>query len=342
MRTLKTALIGFVLVLAIGFTVISCGGGSPMPTNSGGVPTPPPTFPMAMGIVYVGNRSGNSINVVDVEKGTITTTIPNVPTPQLMVFTPNGGSLFVTTYASGGPVYVISTATNSVLDTVTVGFSNHGIAVTPDGSQVYVANFDSGTISIISTATNTVTSTITIGAGASPTDIAITPDGTYQYVTDAKHDVVYVLKGSAGVIASIPVGSFPVGIAASPDGKTVYAANYNDGTLSVIRRSDNALVNTIAVGPADWAVAFTPDGSKAYVTSETSNNMSVIDSASQHATSIAVGVGTTGLAVTRDGRYVFATSKSGVLKEIYTATDAVSTAASGLGEAVPVAVPPSQ
>jgi YVTN family beta-propeller protein len=169
----------------------------------------------------------------------------------------------------------------------------HGIAVTPDGSQVYVANFDSGTISVISTATNTVTSTITMGAGRNPTDIAITPDGTYEYITDSKHDVVYVLKGSAG-------------------------------------------------GPGDWAVAFTPDGSKVYVTSENSNNMSVIDSASQHATSIAVGVGTSGLAVTRDGRYVFPTSKSGVLKEIYTATEAVSTAASGLGEAVPVSVPPSQ
>jgi hypothetical protein len=62
---------------------------------------------------------------------------------------------------------VINTATNTVNETVTVGPSPYGIAITPNGEYVYVTNLATvktqspaadwiGTVSVISTATNTV------------------------------------------------------------------------------------------------------------------------------------------------------------------------------------------
>jgi len=39
----------------------------------------------------------------------------------------------------------------------------HGVAVTPDGKKVYVANFDSDSVSVIDTATNKVTVTVPVG-----------------------------------------------------------------------------------------------------------------------------------------------------------------------------------
>jgi len=47
--------------------------------------------------------------------------------------------------------------------TIPVGTQPLGVAVTPDGSKVYVANTISGTVSVISTATNSVTDTIPVG-----------------------------------------------------------------------------------------------------------------------------------------------------------------------------------
>ena len=38
-------------------------------------------------------------------------------------------------------VSVIATATNTVIATIPVGVAPIGVAVTPDGSKVYVANF---------------------------------------------------------------------------------------------------------------------------------------------------------------------------------------------------------
>ena len=58
-------------------------------------------------------------------------------------------------------VWVISTATNTVTATVTVGGYPRGVAVTPNGAYAYVTNEVSDSVSVISTATNTVTATVT-------------------------------------------------------------------------------------------------------------------------------------------------------------------------------------
>ena len=67
-------------------------------------------------------------------------------------------------------VSVIATATNTVSATIPLGGAAIGIAVTPDGSKVYVANEGSNNnnvsndVSVIDTATNTVVATINVGS----------------------------------------------------------------------------------------------------------------------------------------------------------------------------------
>ena len=57
--------------------------------------------------------------------------------------------------------------------TIPVGLGPIGVAITPDGTRVYVTNDNSDTISVIDTATNTVVATIPVGSG--PVAVAITP-----------------------------------------------------------------------------------------------------------------------------------------------------------------------
>ena len=64
--------------------------------------------------------------------------------------------------ANSGPntVSVIDTVSNKVVGTVQVGNDPHGVAVSPDGTHVYVANFrPDNTVSVIETVTNTVVAT---------------------------------------------------------------------------------------------------------------------------------------------------------------------------------------
>ena len=53
--------------------------------------------------------------------------------------TPNGAYAYVTNYGSD-TVSVISTATNTVTATITVGSYPLGVAVTPNGAYAYVTN----------------------------------------------------------------------------------------------------------------------------------------------------------------------------------------------------------
>ena len=77
-----------------------------------------------------------------------------------------------------GTVSVIDTATNTVVATVTVGVGPVAVAVTPDGTHVYVTDARSNTVSVIRTATNTVVATVLVGT--EPFGVAVTPDGTKE------------------------------------------------------------------------------------------------------------------------------------------------------------------
>ena len=79
---------------------------------------------------------------------------------------------------------VIDTATNTVIGSpIPVGGSPYGVAVTPDGSKVYVTNDLSNTVSVIDTTTNTVIGT-PIRVDVNPFGVAVTPDGSKVYVTN--------------------------------------------------------------------------------------------------------------------------------------------------------------
>ena len=93
--------------------------------------------------------------------------------------------------------------------TIPVGSQPGGVAVTPDGSKVYVANFLSNNVSVIATATNTVTATIP--AGSEPFGVAVTPDGCKVYVANgASNNVSVIATATNRVTAAITVGRGPV------------------------------------------------------------------------------------------------------------------------------------
>ncbi len=58
---------------------------------------------------------------------------------------------------------VIDAATNTVIATLAVGISPTGVAVTPTGTSVYVANADADNVSVVDAATNAVVATIPVG-----------------------------------------------------------------------------------------------------------------------------------------------------------------------------------
>ena len=103
---------------------------------------------------------------------------------------------------------------------IQVGMHPHGVAVHSDQGIVHA--FTSG------------------GLTNKPGFVSVIDINIEQRSADRKQDVV--------------VGKLPIGIAATPDGKFVYVANYQSNNVSVIDTGSRAVIQTIHTGMSPWAV----------------------------------------------------------------------------------------
>ena len=185
------------------------------------------------------------------------------------------------TNLNSNTVSVIDIPTNTVIKTVIVGYGPQGIAVTPDGSKVYVTNSGYGyqhpesSVSVIDTATNTVIKTLT--AGHEPKRVAVSTDGTKVYVVNFESGgSVSVIDTATDTVTATVNGLFyPLGIAVNPDGTKVYVTSHN--TVNIINTITNTVTATINDGSGPAEIAVNPEGTKIYVAHPGKNFVSVID-----------------------------------------------------------------
>lgn len=80
-----------------------------------------------------------------------------------------------------------------------------------------------------------------------------------MYVANGHGNSVSVIDAaSARVIAVVPVGKRPWGIAVTPDGRKVYTANGVSNDVSVIDTATLKVVATVPAGAGAWGVAIGP------------------------------------------------------------------------------------
>jgi gliding motility-associated-like protein len=141
--------------------------------------------------LYVGNQNSQNIAVFNTADNTLLKNIAITNhNPSQMATNADGSLLYVVTFDSANTLLVINTATYTVVSAIPIGVTAHGLAFTPDGKKIYVANTGSNTVSVINTATNSVSAIIPVGNF--PNGISITPEG----------DMVYVVNTNNGGISS--------------------------------------------------------------------------------------------------------------------------------------------
>ena len=137
------------------------------------------------------------------------------------------------------------------------------IAVSPDGTKVYVTNYGNygtpGNISVIDTTTNTVTANMPVGIN--PVGLAVSPDGTKVYVANYWGNTTSVINTATNTVTATVPGDGPFAVSITPDGKKVYVTNlgsnhdFSGKTVSVIDTGTNNVVNTVNVGSSPNGIA---------------------------------------------------------------------------------------
>lgn len=161
----------------------------------------------------------------------------------------------------------------------------HMVVVAQDLSRIFTSNIQSGTLSIWEKTRPSLPSGPPPAAGAPPPG-PFPPEWNQTLV---------------------PVGAGTEGFDVSPDGKEVWGANSQDGTIAVVSVAEKKVVQTI---PANVRGAnrlkFTPDGKLALVSMLSGSDVAVFDVASRKEVKrIPVGHGAAGIQMQPDGALAF-------------------------------------
>jgi DNA-binding beta-propeller fold protein YncE len=156
----------------------------------------------------------------------------------------------------------------------------HMICVSSDGKKVFTTNVTAGTVSILTDSL--------IKPASSPTGV----------VPPARHDWVQTV---------IPVAKGSEGIDVSPDGRELWTAGADDGTISIIDIAAKKLTGKIdakAVGAN--RLKFTPDGKRVLITSLRTGDLFIYDAVShKELKRLNTGRGAAGILVDDDGSRAF-------------------------------------
>jgi YVTN family beta-propeller protein len=210
-----------------------------------------------------------------------------------------------------------------------VGINPDDLAVSPDGTQLWVADTGPQTgpgaptnIEVISTATDGVTATLSLPSA--PEQVAFSPSGATVYVTTAAG--LWVFNTASHQVTSVIRGlGDPHGIAVSPDGSTVYVTNTAANVVEVINAASAKVTGTIPVGQLPWGLALSAKGTTLYVADPNSDQVSVISTQTDTVTStISLAGGPDTLALTPDGSQLWVCGlTSSILTVVNTSNDSV-------------------
>lgn len=193
-------------------------------------------------------------------------------------------------------VSVIDGATGEVTATLAVGKRPRGLAVSADGSTLYVAVSGSPIagpgvdesklpppdktadgIVVLDLKSGKVR---TVVRGVSdPEQVAAAPDGRL-FVASEDTGKAVVFDAAGKLVAEIPVGEEPEGVNLSPDASQAWVTSEADSRVTVIDTRTLKVVGAVDVGARPRNTAFSPDGRRAYVAGEADRVITVIDTTS--------------------------------------------------------------
>jgi DNA-binding beta-propeller fold protein YncE len=183
---------------------------------------------------------------------------------------------------------------------------------TADGNQFVATCEFSGSLLLMDTAKMKLLKVAKLPAMAKmppmPQDIKISPDGSTFYIADMASNGLWVMKAdNFGKFTFIKTGKGAHGLYVTRDAKTLLITNRGEGSVSVLRFSDNALIAKWKIpggGSPDMGNIST-DGKYFWVSGRYDNEVYVFDiAAGKFVTRIKVGVEPHGLTYwPQPGRY---------------------------------------
>jgi YVTN family beta-propeller protein len=246
-------------------------------------------------VVSSSSYDTQGLQVIDATTGNVLQELPQRSAFVGLAFSPDGKTL----YASGGDADVVyrydwsggrATLRDSIrLDEKTVAHGYRypaGLAVSPDGRHVYVAEDLSDSLAVIDAASGSVVQRV--AAGHYPYDVVAAPNGRVYVSAWGGYSVaVYrpTTSGTLGARHDVLTARHPSSLQLNADGSRLYAASGSTDHVAVIdtrrERVISRLLDPPPAGPGEGStpdgLALSADGTRLFVAEADANAVAVFD-----------------------------------------------------------------
>jgi YVTN family beta-propeller protein len=169
--------------------------------------------------------------------------------------------------------------------------------------HVYISDLSTGDVILLGASTRRVSRSVH--------GLGLSADGRTLLVTDVGRNRVLGLApngSNAGEPRAAPVGTQPVHVAATPDGRILFVTNFGGASVSVVDAATWTTRKEIAVPDRPHAIVLSPGGRYAYVSCYGGAAIAVLDTAAEDLAAtlpLPAPSAPYGLALSADGRYLY-------------------------------------
>jgi len=238
------------------------------------------------GFLYVTLIGAGKFLKINTNDYTLAGEINGITKAGMIILHPNNSKAFVSRSSTSDPIfqsiYAIDIMNMTVMDEINIAAPGipHGMALTPDGSKLYVANLSLSRISIIDGNTNEYGNydDIVLPAGIEPMQTMVSPDGDYLYVSARGTAKIMVFDTTTDtLITEVTVDMMPMQIAVTNDGNKIYVGSMMMSTVNVIEKNGKSWSRTKQISHPGFRMLhgcdITSDDRYVYVSSRNTDGM---------------------------------------------------------------------
>lgn len=290
-------------------------------------------------------KSDQTLSVVDPVSLKVLGTVPSGPDPHELITSSDGRVAYISNYNGGGNmISVVDLVAMKALPAIDLGAlrAPHGLAFV--GGKLWFTAEGAKVVGSYDPATNKID--WVLGTGQNRTHMLLVSPDMQRIVTTnvSSATLTFIEKTAAGARGGrpggppaggagragrpggpppgggrgggpqadwnetvVPVGRGAEGFDISPDGKEIWSANAEDGTISIVDVATKTVTATLdaKVNSAN-RLKFTPDGKLAFVTSLSGPDLVIIDTATRKEVKrLPIGHGAAGILMQPDGQRAF-------------------------------------
>ncbi|PYO45397.1 MAG: hypothetical protein DMD72_15460 [Gemmatimonadetes bacterium] len=254
------------------------------------------------------SKNEQQLSIVDPATLKIVGKVPTGPDPHEAVASTDGTRAYVSNYGSGAynTLTVIDLVNHKSLGTIDLGALRgpHGLHFV--GGKVWFTAEAAKAIGSYDLPTNKID--LILGSGQDGTHMIYAfPDLSRLVTTNVGSGSVTIFEKRAGPrpnwsATTIPTGGRAEGFDVSPDGKQIWAANAQDGTITVIDVATKSATSFAANVQGANRLKFTPDGALVLVSTLGGRDLHIIRASDRSEVKrIPVGTGAAGIQIQPDG-----------------------------------------